>query len=119
VTPAVDSSRLVDSFDKRLVLKALLSARNGDFSARLPSEWIGLDGKISDLFNEIMVSNQSMERELNRVSKAVGKEGKIRQRVSFSASAGAWRGMDESVNTLISDLVWPMTDVTRSKIGRA
>ena len=73
-----------------------------------------MDGKIADTFNDIMASNQSMERELSRVSKVVGKEGKIRQRVSFSGRSGAWRGMEESVNTLVSDLVWPMTEVTRS-----
>src|SRR3954470_11695124 len=86
-----------DTFDKRLVLKALIAARDGDFSSRLPSEWTGLDGKIADSFNEIMLANQTMERELDRVSTVVGKQGKIRQRVSFTARPGAWRGMEQSV----------------------
>ena len=42
----------------REVLKALRAMRDGDFSARLPSDWSGLTGKIADIFNEIVFSNQ-------------------------------------------------------------
>jgi HAMP domain-containing protein/signal transduction histidine kinase/DNA-binding response OmpR family regulator len=55
-----------------------------------------------------------MASELDRVSRAVGKEGKIRQRASFRAGAGAWRDMEESINNMIADLAWPITEVTRS-----
>src|SRR5262245_33219591 len=88
--------------DARLILKALLAARAGDFSARLPSEWTGVEGKLADVFNDMMTTNAVMEKELRRVSRTVGKEGKIRQRVAFSlGNGGAWRGMEESVNNLI------------------
>src|SRR5688572_6032954 len=104
--PQCDVSRL---------LKAMLSARAGDFSVRLPSNWTGLEGKLADAFNEMMVTNATMEKELSRVSHTVGKEGKIRQRAAFSSGhGGAWRGMEDSVNNLISDLVWPISEVTRS-----
>src|SRR5713226_4818610 len=101
-------------FEPRRLLNALVAARNGDFSVRLPPDWTGLEGKIADAFNDIMMSNEMMARELERVSHAVGKEGKIRQRASFSSRGGAWRGMQESLNTLIADLAWPITEVTRS-----
>src|SRR5438132_93223 len=87
-------------FEPRRLLTALVAARNGDFSVRLPSDWTGLEGKIADAFNDIIMSNEMMARELERVSHAVGKEGKIRQRASFSSGGGAWRGMQDSVNTL-------------------
>src|SRR5262245_15271846 len=101
-------------FEPRRLLQALTAARNGDFSVRLPSDWTGLEGKIADAFNDIMMSNETMARELERVSHAVGKEGKIRQRATFSSRGGAWHGMQESLNTLIADLAWPITEVTRS-----
>src|ERR1700747_110153 len=101
-------------FDLRRLLNALAAARNGDFSVRLPPDWTGLEGKIADAFNDIMMANQTMAQELKRVSHAVGKEGKIRQRADFSSGGGAWRGMEDSVNTLIADLAWPITEVTRS-----
>ena len=44
----------------------------------------------------------------------VGREGKTRQRVKFGLSSGAWGEMETSVNTLIDDLLWPTTEVTRA-----
>src|SRR5207247_73425 len=96
-----------------------LATRNGDFSVRLPSDWAGIDGKIADAFNDIMLANQTMAGELERVSRAVGREGKIRQRAAFSPAGGAWRRIEESVNSLISDLVWPISEITRTIGGVA
>ena len=45
---------------------------------------------------------------------AVGKEGRTRQRVKFGLTSGAWGEMEASVNTLIDDLLWPTTEVTRA-----
>ena len=55
-----------------------------------------------------------MARELERVGTVVGKQGKTRQRVRFGSPAGAWGEMETSVNTLIDDLLWPTTEVTRA-----
>ena len=96
------------------LLAALHSLRDGDFSVRLPSDWIGVQGKIADAFNDIAGANDRMARELERVGRVVGKEGKIRQRARFSNAAGAWRTMEESINNLLNDLVWPTTEVTRT-----
>ena len=96
------------------LLAALHSLRNGDFSVRLPSEWVGVQGKIADVFNDIASANDRMARELERVGRVVGKEGKIRQRARFSSAAGAWHTMEESINNLLNDLVWPTTEVTRT-----
>ena len=55
-----DSIEHSDSLDRRALLAALQAVADGDFSARLPSHWTGLDGKISDRFNEIVAANQQM-----------------------------------------------------------
>ncbi len=44
----------------------------------------------------------------------VGKQGKTRQRVKFDRLTGAWGEMETSVNTLIDDLLWPTTEMTRA-----
>jgi HAMP domain-containing protein len=95
------------------LLRALLAVRDGDFSVRLPGDWVGLDGKVADTFNEIVVANSRMAAELARVGQEVGRQGRTRQRVRFDRSAGAWGRMEESVNTLIDDLVWPTAEMTR------
>src|SRR5205809_3370484 len=96
------------------LLNALQSMRVGDFSVRLASGQLGLLGKVADTFNEIVAANERMAQQLERVGQVVGREGKTRQRVKFPLSHGAWGEMESSVNTLIDDLLWPTTEVTRA-----
>ena len=111
---AIGNGAVSSALDTRHLLRMLLSARDGDFSVRLPSDVTGIDGKIADAFNEIMMSNQIMAQELERMSRVVGKEGKLSKRASFGARGGAWREMELSVNTLVTDLVLPVSEITRS-----
>ena len=96
------------------LLAALQAVRVGDFSVRMSGDRLGIEGKIADTFNEIVAANQRMAQQLERVGQRVGKEGKTKQRVRFGVSSGAWGEMESSVNTLIDDLLWPTTEVTRA-----
>ncbi|MGH6788456.1 MAG: HAMP domain-containing protein, partial [Pseudolabrys sp.] len=102
------------SFQPQALLSALQAMRVGDFSVRMPGNWLGIEGKIADTFNEIVAANERMAQQLQRVGQRVGKEGKTKQRVKFGLTNGAWGEMEGSVNTLIDDLVWPTTEVTRA-----
>src|SRR5262245_42077937 len=102
------------SIDLREVLRALRAVRDGDFSVRLPGDWGGIGGKIADTFNDTVTTNERLATELERVGQSVGKQGKTRQRVRGDRQRGAWGDMEVSVNTLIDDLLWPTTEVTRS-----
>ncbi|MGH6841155.1 MAG: HAMP domain-containing protein, partial [Methylocella sp.] len=88
--------------------------RNGDFSVRLAGDRDGLLGKIADTFNEIVAANERMAQQLDRVETAVGREGLTGQRVKLALTSGAWGEMESSVNSLIDDLLWPTTEVTRA-----
>src|SRR6266705_3808522 len=96
------------------LLHALQAMRVGDFSVRMTGNQVGLLGKIADTFNEIVAANERMAQQLERVGHVVGREGKTRQRVKFGLAHGAWGEMETSVNTLIDDLLWPTTEVTRA-----
>ena len=100
--------------DLRNLLNALQAVRVGDFSVRLPVDQTGLIGKISDVFNDIVSANERMAQQLEYVGEVVGREGKTRHRVKFGLSHGSWGDMEASVNTLIDDLLWPTTAVTRA-----
>jgi HAMP domain-containing protein/CheY-like chemotaxis protein/signal transduction histidine kinase len=100
--------------DLSVVLAALKTMRDGDFSVRLPGSWTGLAGKIADTFNDIVAGNQQMAQELKRVGQVVGKEGRTRERTKFHESRGSWGQMEVSVNTLVEDLLRPTTEVTRA-----
>ena len=51
--------------------------------------------------------------EFGRISKAVGKEGRITQRASIGLGQGSWAVCVESVNELVGDLVRPSNEVAR------
>src|SRR5438094_4915368 len=89
------------------LLSALLAYKAGDFSVRLPTDWTGVPGKIADAFNEIVDFNARLSTETGRVCRAVGKEGKLKQRMSVPGAKGGWANKVDSINTLIDDLVWP------------
>src|SRR6187455_113258 len=105
-------------FSKQL-LGALLSFREGDFAVRLPADLVGVDGKIADAFNEIAAVSQRRARETTRVSHAVGKESKLKQRMTVAGVVGGWADEVSAINLLIDDLVWPTTEVTRAIGGVA
>src|SRR5205814_6521135 len=92
------------------LLQALQAVRVGDFSVRMAGDQVGILGKIADTFNEIVAANQRMAKQLERVGQVVGREGKTRQRVKFGLASGAWGEMEDFVNTLIDDLLWPTTE---------
>ena len=92
---------------------ALVSFRRGDFSARLPEDWTGLAGKVADTFNEVIAMNQRLSRELDRISRVVGKEGRISQRASLGDVSECWAESIGSVNALITDLVNPTSEMAR------
>jgi HAMP domain-containing protein/signal transduction histidine kinase/CheY-like chemotaxis protein len=99
--------------DNAQLLSALLAFKKGDFSARLPVDLEGVDGKIADAFNEVIAMNQRMSKELERLSRVVGKEGKISQRASMGEVYGSWEDSIDSVNALIGDLVHPTSETAR------
>jgi HAMP domain-containing protein/CheY-like chemotaxis protein/signal transduction histidine kinase len=96
------------------LLQSLQSMRAGDFSVRMRGDYLGIEGKIADAFNEIAAANERMAQQLERVGQVVGREGQTRQRVNFGLSSGSWADMESSINTLIDDLLWPTREVTRA-----
>src|SRR5688572_26920645 len=104
---------LVEKLDTRLLIRVLTDFRKGDFSARLPVDSTGVAGKIYDTINEIIDLNSRLTKELDRVSTVVGKEGKIRHRAVLPGATGGWAECVDSVNSLVGDLIQPITDVSR------
>ncbi|MBV9395435.1 MAG: HAMP domain-containing protein, partial [Methylobacteriaceae bacterium] len=102
------------ALDLPKLLDALQAMRVGDFSVRLPTHDGGLLGRVAEAFNDIVSANQRIAQQLEHVGEVVGHEGKTKTRVRFGLSGGAWGEMEDSVNTLIDDLVWPTTQVTRA-----
>ena len=100
-------------FDSGQLLSALMAFKRGDFSARLPEDWTGVPGKIADTFNAVIERNERMARELERIGRVVGKEGRITQRASIGEVTNSWADAIASINDLVGDLVRPTSEMAR------
>src|SRR4051812_37474121 len=94
------------SFSTNL-LHSLLRLKDGDFSARMPHDMTGVEGKIADTLNEILAVSQRRSQETERVCRVVGKEGKLKERIRMPGALGGWADEIDALNTLIDDMVWP------------
>src|ERR1700704_6202910 len=101
-----------DSIDGRVALNVLTAVKRGDFSVRMPSTWTGNAGKVASALNDVIESNQRLEREIRRLSKRVGKEGQVK-RAGLGDAGGVWASTLDAVNDLIDDLVRPNTEMAR------
>jgi methyl-accepting chemotaxis protein len=102
-----------EKLDARQLLNMLVAIKKGDFSIRLPATWTGVDGKIADTLNDIAEMMSESTREIERVSRVVGREGKLSQRVSLPVGRGAWKSRVDAVNDLIENLVRPTAEMAR------
>ncbi len=102
-----------EQLDRRHILMALKAFRRGDFSVRLPQHFEGLDGEIAEVFNEIVELNDEVTKEFDRLSRVVGKDGRIGERAHVSRASGSWESSVRSVNELIEDMVQPTAEVAR------
>ena len=93
------------------LVNVLEAAADGDFSVRLRA-----NGPLADVaaaFNMLVERNQQATRELVRVSKVVGREGRITERASVAGAPGSWAEKVGAVNELIDNLARPTIEVAR------
>ena len=102
-----------DTLDHKVLFSVLSDYERGNFAVRMPDDRTGLAGKICDSLNATIERNERLVKELERLSAVVGKAGNVKQRAQLPYAEGAWATAVESVNTLISDLVQPTTEVAR------
>ncbi|MFZ5475526.1 MAG: HAMP domain-containing protein [Myxococcota bacterium] len=102
-----------DGIDLALLLRSLRAFRRGDLSVRLPLDATGIGGEIAAAFNDVLEMQECYVAEVRRVSDAVGKEGRISQRVSLPEARGCWAETVGGINGLIGDLVQPTTEMAR------
>ncbi len=104
---------LAPELERREILKALRLLRRGDFSVRLPLDLDGIDGEIACAFNEVVELNDALTRDVERVSAMVGREGMISERMLVHGVTGSWAQCVDSINRLVGDMSYPVSEVAR------
>jgi HAMP domain-containing protein/CheY-like chemotaxis protein/signal transduction histidine kinase len=95
------------------LLAGLRAVNAGDFSVELTPNGDPLMAEIIDVFNGVVQKQARLTDEIARVSTSVGREGKMSDRLGVSGMAGQWVTTVDAVNSLISDLVQPTSEVSR------
>src|ERR1700723_3440064 len=98
----------------QMLLAAMQAFRDGDFSWRLPSDWADTEGRIAEAFNQTIAHEDRISREVERLSVTVGRDGRLKQRMSLPGAIGQWATKVDSINTLIDDLVRPTAEIART-----
>ena len=97
--------------ERKDLLRALRAFEEGDFSARASEGQPG--SPVVRALNNVIGTNERVAGELARISRAVGKEGRLFERAALKKARGSWGTSIAAVNTLIGDLVQPTIEVAR------
>jgi signal transduction histidine kinase/HAMP domain-containing protein len=89
-------------------VRTLRSVRDGDLRRRLDVRPGSPLAQLAVVVNEIVDREQALHAELGRVSRAVGRDGRLGSRVAPGPGGGAWQRTVESVNGMLDALVLPM-----------
>jgi HAMP domain-containing protein/CheY-like chemotaxis protein/signal transduction histidine kinase len=97
----------------QLLRDGLQALRAGDFTVRLELDSAPLLAEIAAEFNAIAARNERVTSDVARVAMLIGRDGRMDARVSSQELTGGWALTTSSVNSLITDLVQPTTEIAR------
>ncbi|MFI1994700.1 HAMP domain-containing protein [Actinoplanes sp. NPDC020271] len=92
--------------------EALRRVRRGDLKVRLPRRG-GPAGAVAEAFNEVISLQERQNLDLKRISRIVGREGRLTERLDEEGLDGSWADSVRSINSLIDDLGRPTTEISR------
>src|SRR5205814_1648326 len=95
------------------LLAALTAPRSCYFHHILPAAGKGLGADIRRAFNELADRREAFSKEVVRVGRAIGREGRLTERAVPPVGSGHWADTTIALNTLIDDLARPTTEVAR------
>src|SRR5258708_27807076 len=102
VRNASSRTKTASGIDPKVTLRVLTAVRRGDFAARMPQDWAGSAGKVASALNDIIEANQRLEREIRRLSKQGGKEGRVK-RAELGNAGGPLASTPHAAHDLVED----------------
>ncbi len=95
-----------------VVSAALDALTRGDFTFRLrPRD--GVSREVAESFNHLAERLDHSSVELARLTRVVGRDGEMGERMRMEGLRGGWETIGDSFNTLVGDLTRPTTEVAR------
>jgi HAMP domain-containing protein/signal transduction histidine kinase/CheY-like chemotaxis protein len=94
------------------LVAAMAQVRRGSLDVRLARR-SGLAGQVVDGFNALVDLQERRNRDLLRISRVVGREGRMLDRLDEEEFDGAWATGAAAINSLIDDLARPTSEIAR------
>ncbi|HET7044146.1 MAG TPA: HAMP domain-containing protein, partial [Gaiellaceae bacterium] len=110
---AADEPAGITRQELRQLIDALHSAAAGKTGVRLRTRRQGAYREAVDAFNGLAQARESTTGELIRVSKAIGRDGRLDERARGEGLGGSWQASLDAVNSMIGDLARPTVEVAR------
>src|SRR3954451_14369047 len=104
--PGEDGALLVE------LAHGLAQVRRGRFDVRLARRE-GPASEVVEQFNELVALQERQGRDLLRISRVVGRDGRMSERLDEESYDGAWAAGVQAVNALIDDLAAPTAEIAR------
>jgi HAMP domain-containing protein len=92
------------------LLKALTALKNGDFRVRLPTDQEGTAKEIAEVFNAHMEQLNVLLREVERIMRELGVDGKFGGQALVNDLGGNWQGIITQVNYTAGSLTGQVRD---------
>src|SRR5215218_7620098 len=111
----LDAGASAGDLDKFLaeLCQALAAAEAGEEGVRLTTKRTGPYAEVAKRFNALTHRQTQLSKEVARVARAAGREGRLTERIELDGAGGLWAAAAGSVNGLIDDLVRPTNEVAR------
>src|SRR3954451_21552539 len=109
----VNGSNSGDSAEQFLwaVCQALADAEAGNDKAKVSTRRSGVHGELARRVNALIQRQSQLTRELTRVARVVGRDGRMDERLAIEGTSGSWAAVVDATNGLIDDLVRPTNEV--------
>ncbi|MDG4827899.1 HAMP domain-containing protein [Solwaraspora sp. WMMD1047] len=111
-TATVDRSASDEAVALGELTEALRRVSRGDLKVRLPRR-SGIAGEAADAFNEVVALQERQSLDVRKISRIVGRDGRLTERLDEEGLDGAWAEGQRAINSLIDDLGRPTTEIAR------
>src|SRR5262245_33641156 len=91
----------------------LAAARDGDFTVRMIDDQDDVVGSVAATFNDLVQRSDGIVREVSRVSRVMGREGRPAEQATVGEARGAWATCIDSLNSMVSEVAWRTQEVAR------
>ncbi|MFC1782999.1 HAMP domain-containing protein, partial [Planctomycetota bacterium] len=101
------------------LLEALEAVRRGDLTLKLRKQSEDIFGEITESYNSMVELLNNFGREVTRVSREVGTEGKLGGQAQISGVSGTWKDLTDNVNTMANNLTDQVRNIATVATGIA